>query len=347
MFSKLNSELELREADKIFDLNAWKKALAKLVTPEIFDLEKSHINFNKLNQELISLSKSCNDNGVVFSLHAHLWGAVFPLLKFGNKEQKNKYLKPLAIGDMIGALVYTDSKTDPLIYKKNPNGSFTLNGKKRFITNAPVADVFIVYARDIENQLTAFLISKDNKGLGLTKSKNLIGFKTSPISDISFIECEVDGNSILGAGEGVGSFVFNSSIEKERLFIMSSLLGRLYFLKNVYLENAKKNKLLDYFPNQEVLANLENAIFISNCLLEDSVRTLERGENVFLKAAQSKTIITSLYQEVTRSVIQSLGAIGLEVEIGLERELRDSIASTIYSGTNEILKKIIASTAKI
>lgn len=329
-----------------FDLRMWKTTLERILNNGAFNAESLSFDYGKLNQDLIHLSKTFNDNSIVFSVHAHIWGAIFPVLKFGSREQVEKNIRSLISGKEVGALVYTDDKKNPLMYIKNHDGTYKLDGKKRFITNAPIADQFVVYARNVDNQMTAFLIPKTTKGMTLLENKKLVGLNKSPICDISFDNCNILQSNILGNKEGNGSFVFNSCIEKERLFIMSSLLGRMHFFKDVFLKLAVENKILDHYPNQATLAELENAIYISSSILNDAASTLQNGESVFLKATQVKIIVSTLYQEVIRSMIQSLGAIGLETNLGFSDELQDSIAASLYSGSNEILKKIIARSVK-
>lgn len=347
MFKRFNEELINRDDERIFSYKLWQTALHYVLDTDERPLNEPLTKLRQLHHRLVTLSKDCDDNGVIFSLHAHLWGGVYPILKFASEAIKKRYLPELIDKDAakISCLVYTDCKENPLICRMRTDGHYVLTGKKKFITNSPVADFFIVYSKTDDMKMNVFVVDKNSPGLIVKEDLKLTGLRTSTIANIDFQNCIVSAKNMIG-NPGMGALIFNACIEKERLFIMSSILGRFYKLKNEYIKLAKEHKVLDYYPNIETLTLIQNSILITSRILEGALDSIDKGESIFLVSAQAKTIIVPLYQEACRRIIQSLGALGLEQALGFERENRDALGASIYSGSHEVLNRLIVTCSK-
>jgi alkylation response protein AidB-like acyl-CoA dehydrogenase len=339
LFKLANNTLAEREKEKFFDKKIWFESFKVLKSDELLDKSGLHLNYRNLHKSLINLALLSNDNGTNLSVVAHIFGGLYPVLKFGNIEQKNKYLPGLIEGELISALAYSDDKNQEVICEKNPDNSFTLRGNKKYITNACVADVFVVYAITNFGKVNTFLVEAGTAGLSIKTDTKLTGLNTSGLAHLAFEDCVLDEKCLLGS-EGDGVIVFNSTIEKERIFTMSLILGRLYYLKKYFLSILPK-KMNSQSGHFDTLVYTQNAILTVESLLLKVIESLELNENIFLQSAQVKSIIPKIYQDTCLRMIQAMGAAGVDCENELERELRDSLASSIYSGKTEVLNEVI------
>ncbi|HKY07149.1 MAG TPA: acyl-CoA dehydrogenase family protein, partial [Candidatus Binatia bacterium] len=153
------------------------------------------------------LGYGCKDNGLIFSINAHLWTVVMPLITTGTEAQKKKYLPGLSNGTLIGANAMSEpnfgSDAFNLVTTARKDGSkYILNGSKIFVTNGPVADLFAVYATVDKSKgqhgVTGFLVEKNSPGLVIGKKIEKMGLKTSPMAEVFFENCEVPEENRIG-----------------------------------------------------------------------------------------------------------------------------------------------------
>src|SRR4030095_15865246 len=181
------------------------------------------------------LGYACKDNGLLFSINAHLWTAVTPLVYNGSEAQKKKYLPGLCNGTLIGgnAMSEPNSGSDAfsLATTAIKKGSkYILNGSKIFVTNGPVADLLVVFATLDKargaNGVSAFLVEKDSPGMNVARKLEKMGVRTSPMAEVFFTDCEVPEENLLGK-EGAGASQFTWAMTWERGCILASAVGSM------------------------------------------------------------------------------------------------------------------------
>ena len=302
------------------------------------------------------LGYRCRDNGLLFSINAHLWTVVMPLVSAGTEEQKRTYLPRLSDGSLIGANAMSEPNAGSDAFGMSTtvtrNGDrYTLNGNKTWVTNGGVADLFAVYAtldrRKGAQGVTAFLVEKGTPGMVIGHKIEKMGLRTSPMTEVFFDNCEVPSSSRLGV-EGGGSVLFTRSMTWERGCILASAVGSMQRILDRCVEYASTRKqsgqTLGKFQHVagkivEMKTRLETARY----LLYYGAWLRSCGKAGFLEAAMVKLYVSESWVQTCEDAIQIHGAYGYTVECELERELRDAIASRIYSGTSEVQKNLIAS----
>jgi len=302
-----------------------------------------------------ALGEACRDHGFLFSIHAHLWAVVTPLLGFGTEEQKQRWLPLLCDGTLIGAhgMSEPDSGSDAfsLTTRAVRDGdTYVLNGTKTFVSNAPVADLFIVFATvEPERRIwgvTAFLLERDTPGLGVSKPIKKMGLSTSPMGELILTECRVPITARLGA-EGQGATVFNHSMGWERACILGSQVGRMAAQLAACIAYAKERKQFGRpIGNFQLvaarLADMRVRLETARLILYRAAWAQAAGHEADEWAALAKLYISETAVQSALDAIQVHGGYGYMAEFGVEEHLRDAIGGTLYSGTSEIQRLLIA-----
>jgi alkylation response protein AidB-like acyl-CoA dehydrogenase len=355
---QLNHNLIERDRDELFDRGAWKKCgefgIQGLPTPAEF----GGMGMDALTMvgALERLGYACRDNGLIFSINAHLWTVVVPLITAGTKEQKRKFLPGLSNGELIGANAMSepDSGSDAFSLSTTAarNGSkYVLNGSKTFVTNGPVADVFAVYATVDKSKgpqgITGFLVEKNSPGLVVGRKIAKMGLRTSPMAEVFFENCEVPMDNRLGE-EGAGSFLFTRSMTWERGCILASAVGSMQRLLETCIRyaNTRKQGGQSIGKFQHVagkIVDMKVRLETARHLLYHSAWLRSRGRTGFLEAALVKLYTSDCWVKSCEDALQIHGGYGYTVEYEMERELRDALGSKLYSGTSEIQRNLIAS----
>ncbi|GIX49814.1 MAG: acyl-CoA dehydrogenase [Limisphaera sp.] len=358
-FARSELQRDLIEADRAgaFHEAGW-QALGRLRVPGLpVPRELGGAGCDPLTMigALERLGYACADNGLLFSLHAHLWTVVTPLLAVGSEEQKRKYLPGLSNGDRIGgnAMTEPEAGSDAFALRttaRRDGDGYILNGHKSFVSNAPVADVLTVYATVDPGRgpagVTAFLVETAIPGIWV-RPVNKMGLRTSPTGEVTFSECRIPVSARLG-DEGAGSFVFMRSMTWERGCILASAVGAMRRLleRSVRFARTRRQYGQSIGKFQHVAAKLvamKERLETSRLLLYRTAWLLTQKRPAYLEAALTKKHISEAWVQSCEDAIQIHGGLGYKVETGLERELRDALGSRLYSGTNEIQCNLIAS----
>jgi L-prolyl-PCP dehydrogenase len=230
---------------------------------------------------LEALGQGCTDNGLVFSINAHMWTSVIPVTEFGTDRQKEKWLPGLCDGSLIGCHTITEPEAGSDAFAMRATGravddGFVLSGRKTFITNAPVADLFIVFVRTEPDAigpygLTAFLIEAGTQGLVVEGHADKLGLRTSPMSDVVLEDCLVPATAILG-GRGHGGEIFQTSMKWERACIMASHAGLMRRTMETCVAYARQRrqfgKPIGKFESvSDKIANMKIAVEASRALV--------------------------------------------------------------------------------
>lgn len=302
------------------------------------------------------LGYGCKDNGLVFSINAHMWTVAIPILDFGSEEQKRKYLPGLCNGELIGgnAMSEADSGSDAYSLRttaRREGDRYLLNGSKIFVTNGTVGDVFVVFATIDRskgaNGVSGFLVEKGFPGFKVSRKFDKMGLRTSPMGELFFEDCEVPVGNRLGR-EGNGKNLFTHSMTWERSCILANGVGAMERLLEVSVRYAKDRKQFGQSIGKFQLVG--SKIVDMKMRLEEARAALYRtawlrgkGKSVFLEAALAKLTISENWVKCAEDAIQIHGGYGYMIEFEIERELRDALGSKLYSGTSEIQRMIIAS----
>lgn len=304
---------------------------------------------------LEGLGYGCRDNGLWFAINAHLWGCSIPVLTFGTDAQRRAYLPRLGSGAWIGALAMSEREAGSDAYSlktlaRREGDHYVLNGSKLFVTNGPVADLMLVLATVDPARgargITAFLVERGTPGLEIGPTVEKMGLRTVPMGELHLQDCTLPAAQRLGE-EGGGFGIFAHAMEWERGFILAGAVGAMQYT----LERSRKyarsrrqfGKPIGGFQLvSSKVVDMQMRLETSRLLLY-TVATLKAAQRpAILEAAMAKLHISEAWVQTCQDAMQVHGGYGYLTETELERDLRDALASRIYSGTSEIQRQIIA-----
>ncbi|HWF79273.1 MAG TPA: acyl-CoA dehydrogenase family protein [Streptosporangiaceae bacterium] len=354
---ELNQDLAKRDEAGEFPAELW-RACAKfgilgLPMPAEYGGGGSDLITTALVME--ALGYGCQDNGLLFSLNAQLWSVQHPIVIFGTPQQQQAYLPGMVAGDIIGGHAMTEpgSGSDALhlhTRAERRGENYLLNGTKQFITNAPVADVLLVYASVDGGAgfggLSAFLVDAKTPGLAVSSGLEKMGLRTSPIGEIALTDCLVPATSRLGP-DGAGMAIFNSSMEWERSCLFASWVGAMRRQLDACVAYARMREQFGqpigkFQAVAAKLADMYVSVEAARLLIYRVAWCKQQGRSAPAEAAAAKLFTSEAWVRSSLDAIQTHGAVGYMKETGIERDLRDAVASTIYSGTSEIQRVLIA-----
>ena len=356
---ELNRDLESRDAAGGFDRESWVKAarfgLHGLPVPAEYGGGGRDLLTTTIAME--ALGRGCRDNGLVFSINAQMWACQMPVLAYGSEEQKRQWLPRLVAGEAIGAHAITEPGAGSDVFSlaaraTRVDGGYRLDGAKTFSTNAPVADVAVAFAyldRAGENKakaLTAFLVPRDTKGVTFGKAMHKMGLRTSPMGEVVFADCFVPESARLGP-EGAGMAIFNSAMEWERACIFAAHLGAMERLLEDCVRYARQRRqfgqpIAKYESVANRIADMKVAIEAGRFLLYRVGWLKQQGKSSVMESAIAKLFVSETHVKAALDALQLHGGYGYMQEYPIERELRDALSGTLYSGTSEMQRKIIA-----
>jgi len=299
------------------------------------------------------LSRACATHGVILSAHTSL--GAHPIYKYGNEKQKEKYLKPLANGEKIGAFGLTepDAGTDASAQKttaKLDGDEYVLNGNKIFITNAGVADIFIVMAMTDKSKgtrgISAFIVEKDTPGFTLGKKEDKMGINASDTRELIFQDCRIPKENILGK-EGMGFKIAMATLDGGRIGIAAQALGiaqrALDETVQYVQEREQFGRPIGKFQGlQWEIAEMATKVEAARNLVYKAAKTKDSGESFSKEAAMAKYYASEVASEVANKAVQLHGGYGYIKEYPVERLMRDAKITEIYEGTTEVQKMVIA-----
>ncbi|MFN0099054.1 MAG: acyl-CoA dehydrogenase family protein [Gemmatimonadaceae bacterium] len=353
----LNVDLESRTRDGIFRRDLWeacaKFGLLGLPVPAEFGGTAQDLPTSVLAME--ALGYGCRDQGFLFSLHAHLWAVVMPVLAFATPEMRRRLLPGLIDGTLIGAHAISEPEAGSNGFAMRATARldgdhYVLDGTKTWVTNAPIADVHVVFATVNAKRgmfgVTGFLIDKGTPGLRVSTPFKKMGLTTSPMSEVILEGCRVPVAQRLGK-EGQGAAIFNHSMAWERSCILASQLGGLEHQLESTLKYAKEREQFgkpigDFQLVASRLVDMKLRLETSRLLLYRTAWRQTQGEDITSDAAMTKLYLSEAAVQSALDAIQIHGGNGYMTEFGVERDLRDAIGGRLYSGTSEIQRLIIA-----
>lgn len=279
------------------------------------------------------------------------------LLMDGTEEQKAHYLPKLASGEIIGSFALTEpgAGSDAASVRTTAirdGDKYVLNGTKRFITNAPVAGLFTVYARsDPSNPgaggISAFLVKAGTPGLTVGKPEKKMGQQGTHVADVIFENCRIPASSLLGGKEGVGFKTAMKVLDRGRLHISAMCVGVAERLVDMMVDYARERTqfgrpIAEFQLIQAMLADSRTEAYAARTMVIDAARRKDDDEVVATESACCKLFASEMVGRVADRAVQVYGGSGYIADYGIERLYRDVRLFRIYEGTTQIQQVVIA-----
>jgi len=354
---ELKDDLIELDRNSGFSRENWEKCarfgIHGLPFPEKYGGAEADILTTMLTME--GLGYGCKDNGLIFGINAQMWSVQMPIFSFGTEAQKEKYLPNMCSGKIIGAhgMSEPDSGSDAYSLRtraEKVEGGYVLNGSKTFVTNGPVSDLAVVFATVNPDRkmwgVTAFVVEKGTPGFSISKHIEKMGLRTSPMSELIFQDCFIPEENRIGP-EGAGAKIFADSMEWERSSILASHIGAMERQLETSIQYARDREQFGQSigKNQSVanrIVDMKVRLETARLLLYKVAWLKSEGKPAVMEAALAKLYLSESFVQSGLDAIKTLGGYGYMTEFEVERDLRDAIGGTIYSGTSDIQRNIIA-----
>ncbi|MDD5033367.1 MAG: acyl-CoA dehydrogenase [Methylococcaceae bacterium] len=306
--------------------------------------------FQSLYRTHRRLGEACRDPGLVLAVNAHLWGAVFPILLYGDEVQKEKYLPPLIEGQWLGGHAITepgcgsDVQAMTSLAERQGDG-FILNGEKRYITNVPLADGLVIYAK-LEGRISAFWVSRVDEGCHFLRERELNACRGSMTGSVRLERCRLGPERLLGK-VGAGAQMIQKALELERAFVFAGIAGVMEWQLRQVIRHSRERvsggtPLGRHQAISHRIAEMKLRLDTMDLWLVECARICDEGLRLTLASAQTKLYASEAFLQSSLDAVQILGAAGLEDDTGLLGLVQDALAGRLFSGSSEIQKNLIA-----
>lgn len=302
---------------------------------------------------LSEIAYSCASTAVVMSVHNSI--VCESILKFGTEDQKQNFLKNLAMGEYIGAFALTEPQagSDPVRQEAlavKDGDFYILNGTKRFITSGNNCGLVIVTAKtdpDARHKgISAFIVEKGTPGLIVGKNEDKMGLRASDTTDLIFEDCRVPAANMLGE-EGDGFKIAMTGLDGGRIGIAAQSLGVAQAAFDAAVKYAKGRdqfgqKISKFQGLRWIIADMATQIEAARQLTLSAAAMKDRGEKFSMQASMAKLFASEMVNTVTAKALQMHGGYGFLTDYPVERYYRDARVFTIYEGTSEIQRIVIS-----
>jgi len=320
------------------------------VPPEYNGAGVDTVSYSLALQEI---AYACASTAVVMSVHNSV--ACGPIYLFGSDYLKEHYLKVLAAGEKIGSFALTEpgAGSDPVSQKSRAikkGGSYVINGTKMFITTGKNSDLTVVTAytdRDKRHRgISAFVVEKGTPGFSVGKEEKKMGLRASDTVELIFEDCRVPAENLVGE-EGDGFRIAMASLDGGRIGIASQSVGLAQAALDAAVSYAKERvqfgKTISQFQGiRWMIADMATEIEAARLLTFNAAAMRDRGENFSSAASMAKVFASEMANRVAYKALQIHGGYGYIEEFPVERYYRDARVFTIYEGTSEIQRRVIA-----
>ena len=304
---------------------------------------------------LEAVGRGAEEMGLVFAASAHLFACTVPVAEHGSAELRDRFLPKLARGELIAGNAATEAQAGSDIFAMKATAvrdgdDYVLQGEKSYVTNGPVADVFLAYAATDPGSgyfgLSAFLVERDRPGIVVGAPFDKIGLGGALTSTVYFDDCRVPVQNRL-AEEGQGALIFDHSMAWERSCLFAAYLGLMERQLERTIDYVKQRKQFKrrLSQNQGVafrIADMKLRLEAARLLLYRACWMRDQGERANLDVSLAKLAVSEAVVQSGLDAIQLHGGNGVMEEYGVERMLRDAIPCRIFSGTSEMQRSIIA-----
>lgn len=355
--NRLGPMLRQRTDPKAFPRDAWRLCAAQgllgmSVPTRHGGLGLGHLATARLME---AFGNGCPDTGLVFSAAAHLFAGAMAIADHGSDDLCGRVLPPLCSGDWVAANAITEAEAGSDVFALQTTATLqrdvvVLDGIKSYVTNGPVADVFVVYATQNPKHrhmgVVAMVVPADTPGIRRGAAFDKIGLDTSPICSVHFDGCEVPASNMLGA-PGQGAAVFTASMMWERSCLFAAYLGVMERQLDDVVEHAKarrqfRKSIGKFQAVSHRIAQMKVRLESARMLLYRACWLRDRGEASAADVAMSKLAVSEAAVASSLDAIQVFGGIGCVRAAGVESALRDAVPARIFSGTSEIQLDLIA-----
>jgi butyryl-CoA dehydrogenase len=300
------------------------------------------------------ISRCCASTGVILSVQNSLY--CDPIHRFGNEEQKKKFLLPFARGEKVGCYALTEPQAGSNAAALQTKGvkksdKYVINGTKAWITNGGAADAAIVYVNTDppkgEKGITAIVVEKGTPGFKVGKEEKKLGINATACCELVFTDCEVPGGNRIG-NEGEGYKVALSTLDGGRIGIAAQATGIAQGAFEAALAWSQErmafgHPISQFQAIQFMLADMSTEIDAARLLVRKAAWKQDTGARFSMDAAIAKLFASEMATRVTHKAIQIHGGYGYSREYPVERAYRDARITEIYEGTSEIQRLVISS----
>ncbi|MFH1476590.1 MAG: acyl-CoA dehydrogenase family protein [Verrucomicrobiota bacterium] len=298
------------------------------------------------------LSKVCS--GIALSLAATALGT-FPIILYGNDEQKQKYLPRVASGQALSAFALTEANAGSdagaiATTAARDGDDYILNGTKQWITNGGEAEIYSVITKTDKSKgsrgATAFIVEKDTPGFTFGKKENKMGIRASATRELVFQDCRVPKANILGK-EGLGFIVAMKTFDMSRPGVAAQALGIAAGALDEAVRYSRERRqfgkpICSFQGVQFMLADMATQVEAARALVYAAARYIDSGaKDVSKISAMCKLFASDTAMRVTTDAVQVLGGYGYMKEYPVEKMMRDAKITQIYEGTNQIQREVI------
>ncbi len=302
---------------------------------------------------LSEIAYACASTAVIMSVHNSI--CCGSLVRFGTEEQRKEFLEPMARGEIIAsfALSEPEAGSDPASMTTTAiwdGEAYVMNGTKRWISGGSTSEVFIVLAKTDPDAghkgVSAFLLTKDMDGFKTGRKEEKMGLKASDTTDLLFDNCRIPKERLLGR-EGEGFYVAMSGLDDGRLGIAAQSLGIGQCALDLAVKYAKQRvqfgrPIADNQGLRWMIADMATDVEAARTLLLSAAAKKDRGERCSKEVSMAKLYASEMANRVTGDAVQIHGGYGYTKEFTVERLYRDARVLTIYEGTSQIQKMVIA-----
>ncbi|MBN2124178.1 MAG: acyl-CoA dehydrogenase [Deltaproteobacteria bacterium] len=302
---------------------------------------------------LQEVAYACASTAVIMSVHNSV--ACGPIYLFGSDYLKETYLKPLAAGRMIGSFALTEpgAGSDPASQQTKAardGNDYVINGTKTFITTGKNSHLTVVTAYTQKERrhkgISAFIVEKGTPGFSVGKEEEKMGLRASDTVELIFEDCRVPAENLLGR-EGDGFVVAMASLDGGRIGIASQSVGLGQACLDAAVHYARErvqfNRPISQFQGiRWMIADMATQIEAARMLTFNAAAMRDRGENFTAAASMAKVFASEMANRVAYQALQIHGGYGYIKEFPVERHYRDARVFTLYEGTSEIQRKVIA-----
>jgi len=320
------------------------------VPPEYRGAGVDTVSYSLALQEI---SYACASTAVIMAVHNSV--ACGPIYLFGSDYLKETYLKPLAAGEKIGSFALTEpgAGSDPASQKANARregDTYVINGNKNFITTGKNSDLTVVTAYTDKTKkhrgISAFVVEKGTPGFHVGKEEDKLGLRASDTVELIFEDCRVPEGNLLGE-EGDGFVIAMTSLDGGRIGIASQSVGLAQACLEASVSYAKARvqfgRPISKFQGiRWMISDMATDIEAARLLTFNAAAMKDRGENFTEAASMAKVFASEMANRVAYQALQIHGGYGYIKEFSVERHYRDARVFTLYEGTSEIQRKVIA-----
>ena len=345
-----------RDEEERFDRSIFAGMGALGLTGAPFPTSIGGAGFSYLGWTLVMEELGAADMASAVTLSVHILSQ-YPVVTWGNDEQKARWLPAMLAGEALGAFALTephagsDASTIRTRAERSPDGSsYRLSGTKIWISNAPEAERYLVFATVDPSAgskgIAAFLVEKGMPGFRFGAHEKKMGIRSCPAAELIFDGCEVPAENLLGE-EGDGYRIALSALGEGRISIAAACVG----LARSGLEAAARylgertafgGPLADQQGLRFMLAEMARDVAAARALTREAAAAKDRGEPLAEVSSLAKWTASDVAMRVTTDAVQLFGASGYSRETGMERLMRDAKGAQIYEGTNQIHREIVA-----